>query len=180
MNLLHHDFAAFYGSGSVRGSHERVTVEIPGYPDDTRYVLTLNPLHLPDQPQGLKITGRIVIPKRCKITARGTTPGGMPPNFRPILLRNWTDEHARWWHGDCAVIERGEFSLRADLQDLSRWSSVFGKSADGSEEATHAFRRGLAKPLRIGLTFGGRDHFGHGVFATRPGARVIIDRFIAI
>lgn len=180
MNLLHQQFAAFYGSGSVRGNDKRVTIAIPRDPDDTRYVLTLNPVRLPEGAESLVIAGHIIIPKGCEITARGTTPGGMPPNFRPILHRNWTDEHARWWNGLCVRIEPGDFVIRVDLRKPASWSSVLGKKADSSDEATHAFRRSLAKPLRIGITFGGRDHYGHGVFASRAGARVIIDRFAVV
>lgn len=177
MNLLQHDFAAFYGSGTVRGNDDRVTMEIPRDPGDVRYVLTLNAVRLPEDARELVMAGRVVLPKGCTVTARGTTRGGMPPNFRPILHRNWTDEHARWWHGECVVIDAGEFTLRADLREPGGWSSVFGKVGDFDDVTREQFHKAKARPVRVGITFGGRDHFGHGVFASKAGARVVIDRF---
>lgn len=176
MNLLHHDFARYYGSGSVLGNEKRVTIEIPRHPDDTRYVLTLNPVRLPEGAKELVIAGEMVIPKGCEIVARGTTPGGMRPHFRPILLRNWTDEYARWWHCLSVTIEPGDFVMRVDLTKPGSWSSVFGKKGDSSDAAREQFHKATARPVRIGITFGGRDHFGHGVFATRAGARVILEK----
>jgi hypothetical protein len=97
-------------------------------------------------------------------------PCANPPHVQLFLwgTRNADSEFARWWsHAGAHELSPGTILLSADLNDLTDWSSVYGKSADSSAEATAGFDRARDSAL-IGLTFGGGCFAGHGV-ATKGG-----------
>jgi hypothetical protein len=93
------------------------------------------------------------------------------PNPAHVRLFLWgtqdaNSEFARWWsHAGAQELQPGVFTIAADLNDLTDWSSVFGRFANDSAAATQGFKRAKASGL-VGLTFGGGCFFGHGVGTT--------------
>jgi len=80
---------------------------------------------------------------------------------------DWVNEFGRWWSWfDAAPMVDGETTLTVSVTDINKWSSVLGKNAS---EAPDKFQNVLDNLGRIGITFGGCGHFGHGASATHGG-----------
>lgn len=91
---------------------------------------------------------------------------------------NWSGQGAfayyRWWsHSAVFPLQNGNFWVQGSFTDLSQWSSVMGESANNSAAATQGFQQALASAQWVGFTCGGM-FFGHGVYATQPGALTIM------
>jgi len=76
------------------------------------------------------------------------------------------NEFHRWWS-----VTPFPLSISAPMTedllsvqlDPSKWSSVFGKVGNSSNDATKGFNKAIANVSRIGMTFGGGCNAGHGV-----------------
>lgn len=101
-----------------------------------------------------------------------------PPDPEPSTVRImlWANnkgsgEFDRWWQNPSALtMASGTFVLDAPLAADGSWSSVYGKANNYDAATTAAWTQALAHVSTFALTFGGGCFFGHGVYATGPGA----------
>ena len=77
-----------------------------------------------------------------------------------IIFHDLTSEFGRFWYNKRLNLDPGTYTLRAPLADLASWTSVYGKSAN---DFPKRFENILSDAIQVGITFGGGNHFGHGV-----------------
>lgn len=112
----------------------------------------------------------------------GTDPkdtGNTPPSFHLFIQARGDqclcNDFGRWWSVPQKVdLENGTFRLRVALKP-SAWQSVFGHMGDSSLAARRGFLAVLARPFRIGVTFGEGNNFGHGVRANGKAVMVMAE-----
>ena len=69
-------------------------------------------------------------------------------------------QYFRWWSNSVAhQLTPDQANLRASLTDLSQWTSVLGKKANGSA-ATTSFKQAVTNLGNVGFSFGGACFFG--------------------
>jgi len=68
-------------------------------------------------------------------------------------------------------IVNGVRTITVHMDDIDKWSSVLGKNAS---EAPDEFKKAINRIGRVGITFGGCGHFGHGASATHPAKMSIL------
>jgi len=86
---------------------------------------------------------------------------------------DWANEFGRWWsRSDSFAMDDGEATITASAADLDKWSSVLGKVA---VDAPDKFQGVLNNLGRVGITFGGCGHYGHGASATHGGVFSIVE-----
>lgn len=75
-----------------------------------------------------------------------------------------SDPNTRWWARDFMVepLTAGAWEMVVPL-DVKHWTNVNG------QRDPNGFAACLVNTGRMGLTFGGGKHFGHGVFTLAPG-----------
>lgn len=102
-------------------------------------------------------------------------PAGTDCYARVIIQKagdNWNEANGRFWSNPARVSLKhdGEFELYVPL-DSQEWTNVYGqRNKDGLEKA-------MKNPQRVGLTFGGGNHFGHGVSLTKGYAGLVVTTF---
>lgn len=102
---------------------------------------------------------------------------GSPANCRFMVEKTndaqLNQEFGRWWSQSFQVdgvfhsewdLTVGQFVLSVPLNDLTRWSSVYGKRADYDATATAGFNSAKVNIQRVGFTCGGDGNYGHGIY----------------
>ena len=100
-------------------------------------------------------------------------PDGGPPDMSLYIEcadNNWQNDGGRWWSKDIGSLTPGWHSLSAVLTP-DKWVTVQNDRPD-------MFYNALTLATKVGFTFGGpQGGKGHGVYATAPGARFILNSF---
>lgn len=132
--------------------------------------------------RSILVVGRIVVTGHPQFhwETEPQNHGKGPATFRLFIQRQGDNLHSdyfRWWSNPASVvIQAGAFRMRVLLKP-GQWSSVFGHRGDSSAAARAGFAAALAHPVKIGMTFGGGDSFGHGVNVRGGTARMVVTRF---
>lgn len=97
---------------------------------------------------------------------------GLPPNVRLFIQKDITNSggaNERWWAiNEYWVLQpNGSFALDTALTP-DRWSNVNGQRGDTNSTTLAGFADCLAHIKQIGMTYGARNAYGHGLWATKP------------
>lgn len=94
--------------------------------------------------------------------------------MRPIIQHETDDWHrpnGRFWSRNYSInLTPGNFKIKVPLH-WENWTNVFGK------ESKDGFKAALKSPGRVGVTLGGGDHYGHGVYMLDSSMTVFIKEF---
>lgn len=145
-------------SSSTAGAWE---IAFPNAPGSIHYVQT--PYTAPSLPSEVSITFRIDSSENAVYNGAVDPAAGNPATFHLFLERrgdNFTNEYYRWWAGDGGYVLGSkdnsvvtiEVPLTADC-----WSSVYGHHNSAK------FADTLNNLGWVGMTFGGRNSWGHGM-----------------
>ena len=92
---------------------------------------------------------------------------GKPARVVPYFAHrdnDWKSDNQRWWYtGYVEPLKEGSYRIEAPL-DWRKWTNVYG------QQDAAGFQNAVANVGRVGLTFGGGSHYGHGVVASAPAA----------
>lgn len=163
----------------TKGSATVLTIPVIGR-GHLNYAVSTERIEIPGEARRITLSGSLegAGPDNAPIPAGEAMPGGMPANFRAMLMRDLVGPWGRFWVTRCLYLATaGPFYLEAPLWP-GGWTSVYGKPGNDSPAALRGWNRLRHGPLRIGITFGGNNHYGHGVrMATRP-VRVVVRRCV--
>lgn len=101
------------------------------------------------------------------------TTGPMPPSARLMVQRADDDmrsEDGRWWSNPACIVLNADGNSQTLSVQLSPnlWSNVNGHFGNSRPAQ---FADAMKNLGRLGITFGGGNSFGHGVYATGGRAR---------
>lgn len=100
-----------------------------------------------------------------------------PATVRPMIHSygdDWSRADARWWSDEITfALEQGSTTLTVPI-DAAQWSNVNGLLGSSSPAEFEAAMRNVSS---VGITFGDRCFFGHGVYLGAGQGRVKVTRF---
>jgi hypothetical protein len=184
------DWDFMYGKGTPEhptqnyasdGTNAGFKFSIPVYPNQVDYLMC--------EPAGLALKDRIRIDYRIGTSgsAKFIPDGKTAPkacSIHIMIQRDGDDltaskEDYRFWYSVGIPLVHGgtstaPLSLYCPIDDLTKWTNVFGKKAS---DRGNAFPTLLNNLWRVGMTFGGAGHYGHGVSVTGGTAGIYIYKY---
>ena len=167
------DWYFMYGSGTSEHpdpSGSEWAFDVPNAPGSIHYLQT--PANLTTVPKSITMIFRIDASASASYGISDSS--DYPPASFHLFLERQDDDLAkdyyRWW-GDVGY-DFGSFddTTRTITIPLTaeHWSSVFGHHDQGEFNAT------LSNLAYVGITYGGHDFFGHGVYMATGSARFVL------
>lgn len=141
---------------------------IPGGGGSINYVWTESAVNL--YPPGkrkpthaIQVTAAITMSAGAVVVDEQTDdPGSMPPTMRVMLCRNMYGANNRWFGEQGIEIVAGSHTLTIPLEP-SQWRQVYGEYGTASNAHRKAFDDVCESSIRLCLTFGAGNDYGHGV-----------------